>query len=144
MTDIVLRDIDPALATRLRALAESRNWTMHETLLNAVELGLRRCEAGELQAELDGDEAQLLKAAIDALEQVPNDPGFAKIGQGAPPAPRRPDGPAQTVDEKWTREEADADADASAAAADGPAPRDTRGKGKGRQDEDEGATRTLF
>jgi hypothetical protein len=84
----------------------------------------------------------LLKAAIDALEQVPNDPGFAKIGQGAPPAPRRPDGPAQTVDEKWTREEADADA--SAAAADGPAPRDTRGKGKGRQDEDEGATRTLF
>jgi hypothetical protein len=142
MTDIVLRDIDPALATRLRALAESRNWTMHETLLNAVELGLRRCEAGELQAELDGDEAQLLKASIDALEQVPNDPGFAKIGQPAQPAPRRPDGPAQTVDEKWTREEADAAA--AAAAEDGPAPREPKAKGKDRQDEDAGATRTLF
>jgi hypothetical protein len=138
MTDIVLRDIDPALANRLRALAESRNWSMHETLLNAVELGLRRCEAGELQAELDGDESRLLKAAIDALEQVPNDPGFAKIGQGAAPPPRRPDGPPQTVDEKWTRAVDDGATPEPAESRDG-----AKGDGEGRP-EDEGATRTLF
>ncbi|GAB3737881.1 hypothetical protein GCM10028862_23740 [Luteimonas pelagia] len=86
MTDIVLRDIDPALAARLRALSDSRGWPIHETLLKVVELGLQRCESGALPSALESAEADLLREAIGALEQVPDDPGFALIGR-APPAP---------------------------------------------------------
>lgn len=81
MTDIVLRDIDPVLAERIRRIGDARGWSLPETLLQLLEHGLNACE-GDGAVRFDGKEASVLEAAIAALEQVPNDPGFALIGSG--------------------------------------------------------------
>lgn len=80
MTDIVLRDIDAVLADRLRLLSERRGWTMHDTLFQVIEHGLCECEAAAL-SRFDDREAIALQQAIAALEQVPDDAGFARIGR---------------------------------------------------------------
>jgi hypothetical protein len=85
MTDIVLQDIDPVLADRIRVLAQARGWSMHETLLRLIEQGLHHCEdAGG--GSFDSRETDVLKDAIAALEQVPDDAGFALIGRIGTPA----------------------------------------------------------
>jgi hypothetical protein len=81
MTDIVLRDIDPVLAGRIRELAQARGWSMHDTLLRLIEQGLYQCEEAGAPGNLDHQESDVLQAAIAALEQVPDDPGFALIGR---------------------------------------------------------------
>ena len=45
MTDIVLKDIDPILADRIRRVSEARGWDVHHTLMNLLEQGLFVCEA---------------------------------------------------------------------------------------------------
>lgn len=81
MTDIVLRDIDPVLAERIRRIGEARGWSAPDTLLRLLEHGLDACE-GDGAVRFDGKEASVLEAAIAAMEQVPDDPGFALIGSG--------------------------------------------------------------
>ncbi len=80
MTDIILRDIDPVLAERIKRLAEARHWNIHDTLLTLLEQGLYACEHGEL-VHLDAGEASALQQAIAALQQIPDDAGFGLIGQ---------------------------------------------------------------
>jgi len=80
MTDIVLRDIDEMLADRLKLLAGQRGWPMHDTLLRVIEQGLYAWESGAL-VRFDDREADALKQAIAALEQVPDDSGFGLIGR---------------------------------------------------------------
>jgi hypothetical protein len=82
MTDIMLQDIDPVLAGRIRALAQARGWGMHETLLKLIEYGLYHCEDAA-DGDFDSHESDVLKDAIAALEQVPDDAGFAMIGRVA-------------------------------------------------------------
>lgn len=79
MTDLVLRDIDPQLATRIRKVAETNGWTLHETILHLIERGLFASEGGALR--FDSSETDVMQSAIAALETVPNDPGFALIGR---------------------------------------------------------------
>ena len=79
MTDLVLRDIDPVLAARIRRVAETNGWTMHETILHLIERGLFASEGGALR--FDGSESDVMQSAIAALETVPNDPGFSLIGR---------------------------------------------------------------
>ena len=95
MTDIVLRDIDPILAERIRRIGEARGWAAPETLLKLLEYGLYECEH-DGRARLDDRESTALESAIAAMEQVPNDPGFALIGRAAEPAPPAPE-PDQTL-----------------------------------------------
>lgn len=83
MTDIVLRDIDPGLADRIRRISEMRGWSLPETLLQLLEHGLHACD-GRGAPSLDPREAGALEAAIIAMEQVPNDDGFALIGRATP------------------------------------------------------------
>ena len=85
MTDLVLRDIDPIVADRIRRLSEARGWSMHETLHNLIEQGLYACESGG-SVHFDDREAVALQAAIAAMEQVRDDGGFGLIGR-APDAP---------------------------------------------------------
>lgn len=82
MTEIILRDIAPALAERIRRIGQARGWSEAETLQQLLEAGLRSCE-GTAAPPLNEREAGALEAAIAALEQVPDDPGFALIGRGA-------------------------------------------------------------
>lgn len=86
MSDIILRDIDAALADRIRQLAEQRGWSMHDTLRTLVEQGLYACEAGAL-VHLDDRETNALQQAIAAMEGVPSDAGFGLIGRAPEPPP---------------------------------------------------------
>ena len=83
MTDIVLHDIDAVLADRIRRISEARSWSTADTLQRLLEYGLDVCE-GDGRSLLDEQEAGALERAIAALEQVPNDPGFALIGRVTP------------------------------------------------------------
>ena len=79
MTDLVLRDIDPVLAERIRKVAQTNGWTVHQTILHLIERGLYASEGGALR--FDGSESDVMQSVIAALETVPNDPGFALIGR---------------------------------------------------------------
>ncbi len=86
MTDLVLRDIDTVLAERIRKVAQTNSWTVHQTILHLIERGLYASEGGALR--FDGAESDVLQSVIAALETVPNDPGFSLIGRmGAAPPP---------------------------------------------------------
>lgn len=75
MTDIVLKDIDPVLADRIRRAAAARAWDMHETLLHLLELGLFTSES-EVRTGFNDGEVNVLSDAISALRDVPAGPGF--------------------------------------------------------------------
>lgn len=84
MTDIVLKDIDAILADRIRRVAEQRGWSMPKTLLHLLEQGLHSYE-GDGGVRFDNSEADVLQAAIAALEQIP-DATYSLIGQVGPDA----------------------------------------------------------
>ena len=102
MTDIVLRDIDNGLVDRIRQIGEAHGWDTAETLRRALELGLQSCESSAA-IRLAEHEAGVLQSAIAALEQVPDDPGFAMIGR-AEPASDPDEGPDQSVTARFTLE----------------------------------------
>lgn len=80
MREIVLGDIGEPLYGRIRQLAERRGWELPQALVYLLERGL---EVGEDEAvtRLEDHEAQALSAAVQALRQVPDDPGYALIGR---------------------------------------------------------------
>lgn len=80
MTDIVLRDIDPELRQRIERVADAYGWELPRTLGHLLELGLQAALEG-WGPLLDGRESDILAQAIAAMEQVPDDPGFALIGR---------------------------------------------------------------
>jgi len=82
MTDIVLKDIDAVLADRIRRVAEQRGWSVPKTLLHLLEQGLHTYE-GDGTVRFDNSEADVLQAAIAALEGIP-DGTYSLIGQMAP------------------------------------------------------------
>ncbi|TWT22375.1 hypothetical protein FQY83_04920 [Luteimonas marina] len=82
MTDIVLKDADPVLVDRIKRVADTRGWTMPRALQYLLEQGLHVYE-GDGAVRFDNSEADVLQAAIAALEQVPDDPGYAAIGRVA-------------------------------------------------------------
>jgi hypothetical protein len=95
MTDIVLRDIDEQLAERITRIGQAHGWDKAEALLRILDLGLHACER-DGAVRLAEYEAQILQGAISALEHVPSDPGFARIGR-AEPVPVPVEGPDQTI-----------------------------------------------
>lgn len=100
MTEIVLRDIDPLLADRIRRVADAHRWTLPQTLHHLLEQGLFAVES-DLNVRFDDSDANALQAAIAALEQVPSDPGFAMIGRHASSSPGSPE-PDQSVDASFS------------------------------------------
>jgi hypothetical protein len=80
MTPFVLDAMDPLLSDRLRKLAGHRGWSESEALRHAIERGLLVLE-GEVPKTLEhDDEDDALRAAIAALEQIP-DATFASVGK---------------------------------------------------------------
>lgn len=96
MTDIVLKDIDPVLSERIREVGQTRGWDLPETLQWLLEQGLYASEQGTA-VSLDDRESGALQAAILALEQVPDDSGFALIGRTCVAAKPAADEPDQSV-----------------------------------------------
>ena len=101
MTDLVLRDIDPRLAARIRKVAEANGWAVHDTLLHLIERGLYASEGGALR--FDSRESDVLQSAVAALEQVPDDPGFSLIGR-VPGARETPEMRAELTEDDFLRE----------------------------------------
>jgi hypothetical protein len=79
MTDIVLKDIDEFLLERIRRVADRRGWSLAHALHHLLEQGLYAVE-GDGRLSFDTSEADVLQAAIAALEDVP-DGVFSMIGQ---------------------------------------------------------------
>ena len=75
MTDLVMKDIDPVLADRIRRVAEARGWNMHDTLLHLLEQGLFTTES-EVRGGFNDREVDVLSAAISALKEVPKGHDF--------------------------------------------------------------------
>lgn len=44
MTDLVLRDIAPDMAARIRRLAEAQGCTSHDVIVEVLDAGVRACE----------------------------------------------------------------------------------------------------
>jgi len=96
MTDIVLHDIDPRLAERIKRIGAVRGWDMAATLLQVLRQGLHTFE-DTAAVQLGAYETGALEAAIAALEEVPSDPGFALIGRATRPAPAAEPPPDQSI-----------------------------------------------
>ena len=80
MTEIMLRDVDEVLLDRIDRVGRRSGWDLATTLMHLLEQGLHAYEGnGELHFE--GGEADVLRAALEALNSVPDDPGFALIGR---------------------------------------------------------------
>ena len=80
MTEIVLHDIDQVLVDRIKRVADARGWTVPRTLLHLLEQGLHVYE-GDGRVHFDSAEDEVLRAAVAALENIPDDSGFAMIGK---------------------------------------------------------------
>lgn len=75
MTDLLLRDIDPILAERIRRVSVARGWDQHETILRLLEQGLFASEL-EVRSGFEDTEVDALADAIAALKEVPAGKGF--------------------------------------------------------------------
>lgn len=80
MTDILLKDIDPTLVERLARVAAANGWHPDESLRNVLEHGVQALELAAT-LRLDEREESALQSAINAMEGVADDPGFALIGR---------------------------------------------------------------
>lgn len=80
MTHTILIDIDPVLLERIGRLAAAHGWGQQQAMVHLLEHGLFACEA-DLTARFDDTDAQVLQAAIAALQGIPDDPGFSLIGR---------------------------------------------------------------
>jgi len=75
MTDLLLRDIDPILAERIRRVAVARGWSQHETILRLLEHGLFASEL-EVRSGFEEREVEALAEAVAALKALPAGKGF--------------------------------------------------------------------
>ncbi|HET6396848.1 MAG TPA: hypothetical protein VFF91_08425 [Pseudoxanthomonas sp.] len=75
MTDLLLRDIDPILAERIRRVAVARGWSQHETILRLLEHGLFASEL-EVRSGFEEREVDALAEAVAALKALPAGKGF--------------------------------------------------------------------
>lgn len=83
MSETVLLDIDMFLLERIRRVSSANGWSQKQALIHLLEHGLFACEAA-MSSGFDDSDADALQAAIMALEQIDNDPGFSLIGRAEP------------------------------------------------------------
>jgi hypothetical protein len=94
MTDILIREVDDAIAERLRLIAVERNWPVNQVILHAlrVALGLGgedlikrdRQDIAHLRGTWNPGETAAFSEALSAFEHVDGRPLFS---DGAKPAP---------------------------------------------------------
>ena len=84
MPDLLVRGIDGAMAERIKALAREHNWTINDVILYLLKqsLGLGKAAAPDrthqdiavMAGTWDSFEAAAFRAAVDAFEQIPDEP----------------------------------------------------------------------
>ena len=73
-------ELEPLLLERVRRFAGTRGWSLERALGQLVERGLLAAEAEDMP-RFDNGDADALRAAIEAMEQIEDDPGFSLIGR---------------------------------------------------------------
>ena len=76
MTDLVLRDIAPDMAARIRRLAEAQGCTSHDVIVEVLDAGVRACEDA-LRKRLDLEE-QAYNTAVAFGQQQADLSGLSK------------------------------------------------------------------
>ena len=94
MTDILIREVDEAIAERVRLIAVEKNWSVNEVLLRALRyaLGLGgedlvrhdRQDIAHLRGTWNPGETAAFREALSAFEHVDGRPLFS---DGTKPAP---------------------------------------------------------
>ncbi|WP_101925526.1 MULTISPECIES: hypothetical protein [Luteimonas] len=80
MIELVLRDPDPSLVERIERVAAANGWSQSRTLHVLLDKGLHAV-LGDDARDFAPAESDALREAIRAMEQVPDDAGFAMIGR---------------------------------------------------------------
>ncbi len=88
MTDILIREVDDAIAERLRQIAVERNWPVNQVILHAlrVALGLGgedlvkrdRQDIAHLRGTWNPGETAAFREALTAFERVDGQPLFSE------------------------------------------------------------------
>jgi len=96
VTDILIREVDDAIAERVRQVAVERNWPVNEVILRALRyaLGLggedlaRRDpqDIAHLRGTWNSGETAAFREALNAFEHVEGTPLFSTGEDGAKPA----------------------------------------------------------
>jgi hypothetical protein len=94
VTDILIREVDDAIAERLRQIAVERNWPVNQVIVHAlrVALGLGgeelvrrdRQDIAHLRGTWNTGETAAFREALSAFERVDGQPMFS---DGETPAP---------------------------------------------------------
>ena len=87
-------ELDPLLLERVRRFAGARGWSLERSLAQLVERGLLEAEA-EAMPRFDPSDDAALRAAIAAMEQIQDDPGFSLIGRAGQTSREESRSPAQ-------------------------------------------------
>ena len=87
MTDILIREVDEAIAERLRQIAVERNWPVNQVIVSALRyaLGLGgedlakrdRQDIAHLRGTWNAGEAAAFRDALSAFERVDGQPLFS-------------------------------------------------------------------
>ena len=87
MTDILIRDVDDAIAERLRQLAVERNWPVNQVVLQALRIALGlggedlvkrdRQDIAHLRGTWNSGETAAFRDALSAFERVDGQPLFS-------------------------------------------------------------------
>ena len=99
MTDILIREVDEAIAERVRQIAVERNWPVNEVLLKALRyaLGLggedlarhERQDIAHLRGTWNSGETAAFREALSAFERVEGQPLFSEFPEEKPAPARR-------------------------------------------------------
>lgn len=85
MADILLRDIDPEMAERIKALARQRGWPIQDVILHLLKQGLGMVEPlpapvpgdiARLAGAWEDDESRAFREAMQAFEKLPDDTAY--------------------------------------------------------------------
>ena len=85
MPDLLVRGIDSAMAERIKTLARERNWSINDVILNVLKQGLGLAggapgaarthqDIAVMAGTWDASEAAAFRAAVEAFEQIPEEP----------------------------------------------------------------------
>jgi len=99
MTDILIREIDEAIAERVRQIAIEKNWPVNEVIVHALRyaLGLGgedlcrrdRQDIATLRGTWNSGETAAFREALKAFERVDGQPLFSEHEAEPAPAKRR-------------------------------------------------------